>query len=124
MMEDLEKRVALLESTLNPPSEIGGVSMLEKRMQRMIGQHLSNLESRMTALIDSKVDSSDCYLQLKAKVNKTDFEKILAQMLILKKGHEEALANNKELSSNMKRIENNIMAVSYTHLTLPTICSV
>ncbi len=47
-------------------------------------QHISELEKRTITFVDAKVDAADCYLRLKQKVDRGDFQKLIDQTLALK----------------------------------------
>jgi len=104
-MTDIEHRVKALETMFASSSATGMWTLIDKNIQRTISQQLNNLETRLIALIDAKVDISDCYLQFKTKVERSDFEKILSQVLNIKKGQGQFIEFRDELSKRIEAIE-------------------
>ena len=82
----------------------GMCSVIEKKIQLIIKEHLLRLESRIIDLADSKVDATEYYLKLKTKVETADFEKILNQFLTLNKQLIKTVKSSEELS---KKVEEN-----------------
>ncbi len=79
---------------------------MEKKLNVTINMHMGELESRTIALADSKVDAADCYLRLKNKVERGDFQKMMDQFLDIKKGFEELRVSHLDTKTQQTEMYN------------------
>jgi len=103
---ELEKRIGFLENMFSNSTNTGLNLNIEKKIQSVIKNYFTDLENRTVAITDSKVDATDCYLKLKEKVNRGEFEKMLDQFLQLKKEFMNAKESNELLRKQVADTEN------------------
>jgi len=97
---DLEKRISAIEVSLQ--------KKIENKINLIFKTRLEEIESRMVTLIDSKADATESYLKLKKKVDCTDFERLLSQVLCFKQRTEDIAKTFPEQLVTIKRaIEEN-----------------
>ena len=106
-MNDIESRIASLELMFSKSTTTGLCTALDKKLQTFIGQRLIELEGRIGIVMDSKVDGTDFYVNIKNKIDKNDFEKILAEVLHMKEGFKNAIKTNNEIKEEFIKIKEN-----------------
>jgi len=102
---NLRARVSALELMFSKTTLTGMCTSIDKKFQAMINQRLIDLEKRTMIVADSKVDSADYYLKLKSKLDKIEFEKVLAELVQVRKNLDEVTKTNIEIREQFNRSE-------------------
>ena len=86
-------------------------------------EEFQNSSKQMTKALDNMQGTLESECKAKAEVMRTR-KKLEADVLDLETSLDHANITNTEHQRTIKGLVQNLRAVSYTHLTLPTICSV